>query len=97
MIKKVFDFISKKVSIESSRHLVRLIHSHLKKNTAIANSKGNAGNVCKTHAHGLHVGVGILEICPEMHALAKMAEMAINRQNINKNSNEMAKGPFGKW
>ena len=36
-----------------------------------------------------------LEICPEMHALAKMAEMAINRQNrqtINKNSNEMAKG-----
>lgn len=60
MIKKVFDFISNKVSIESSRHLVRLIHSHLKKNTAIANSKGNAGNVCKTHAHGLHVGVGIL-------------------------------------
>ena len=42
----------------------------------------------------------IIEICPEMHALAKMAEMAINRQNrqtINKNSNEMAKGPFGKW
>ena len=39
------------------------------------------------------------EICPEMHALAKMAEMAINRQNyqtINKNSNEMAKGPFAK-
>ena len=35
-----------------------------------------------------------------MHALAKMAEMAINRQNrktINKNSHEMAKGPFGKW
>ena len=35
-----------------------------------------------------------------MHALAKMAEMAINRQNrqtINKNSNEMAKGPFAKW
>ena len=32
-----------------------------------------------------------------MHALAKMAEMAINRQNrqtINKNSNEMAKGPL---
>ena len=29
-----------------------------------------------------------------------MAEMAINRQNrqtVNKNSNEMAKGPFGKW
>ena len=40
------------------------------------------------------------EICPEMHALAKMAEMAINHQNrqtINKNSNEMAKGPFAKW
>ena len=40
------------------------------------------------------------EICPEMHALAKMAEMAINHQNrqtLNKNSNEMAKGPFGKW
>ena len=28
---------------------------------------------------------------------AKMAEMTINRQTINKNSNEMAKGPFGKW
>ena len=40
------------------------------------------------------------EICPEMHALAKIAEMAINRQNreiLNKNSNEMAKGPFRKW
>ena len=39
-------------------------------------------------------------ISPEMHALAKMAEMAINRQNcqtINKNSNEMVKGPFAKW
>ena len=36
----------------------------------------------------------------EMADLEKMAEMAINRQNhqtINKNSNEMAKGPFGKW
>ena len=33
-----------------------------------------------------------------MHALAKMAEMAINRRNrqtVNKNSNELAKGPFG--
>ena len=33
-----------------------------------------------------------------MHALAKMAELAINRQNcqtVNKNSNEMAKGPCG--
>jgi len=42
----------------------------------------------------------ILEICPEMTALAKMAEMAINRQNrqiVNKNSDEMAKGPIGKW
>ena len=35
-----------------------------------------------------------------MHALAKMAEMAINRQNrqtVNKNTNEMAKTPFGMW
>ena len=35
-----------------------------------------------------------------MHALAKTAEMAINRQNrqtVNKISNEMAKGPFGEW
>ena len=35
-----------------------------------------------------------------MHALAKMAEMAINRQTrqiINKNLHEMAKGPFAKW
>ena len=35
-----------------------------------------------------------------MHTLAKMAEMAINCQNhqtVNKNSNEMVKGPFGKW
>ena len=42
----------------------------------------------------------VCEICPEMHALSKTAEMAINRQNrqtVNKNSNEMAKGPFGKW
>ena len=40
----------------------------------------------------------ITEICPEMHAVAKMAEMAINRQNrqtVNKYSNEMAKGPLG--
>ena len=40
------------------------------------------------------------EICPEMHALAKMAELALNRQNrqmVKKNTNEMAKGPFGKW
>ena len=32
-----------------------------------------------------------------MHALAKMAEMALNRQNrqtINKNSNEKARGPL---
>ena len=35
-----------------------------------------------------------------MAILAKMAEMAIKRQNrqiVNKNSNEMAKGTFGKW
>ena len=37
-----------------------------------------------------------------MHALAKMAEMAItgnrqNRQTVNKSSYEMAKGPFAKW
>ena len=37
------------------------------------------------------------EICPEMHALAKMAISRQNRQTINKNSNEMAKRPFGKW
>ena len=40
------------------------------------------------------------EICLEMHALAKMAEMALNcqnRQTVNKHSNKMAKGPFGKW
>ena len=48
----------------------------------------------------IHLQLLFAEICPEMHALAKMGEMAINRQNrqtINKNSNEMAKGPFGKW
>ena len=26
-----------------------------------------------------------------------MAKMVINHQTVNKNSNEMAKGPFGKW
>ena len=39
-------------------------------------------------------------MCPEMHALAKMAEKVIKRQNrhtVNKYSNEMAKGPFRKW
>ena len=39
-------------------------------------------------------------ILAKMAYLVKMAEMAINRQNrqtINKNSNEMAKGPFAKW
>ena len=39
-------------------------------------------------------------MCPEMHALAKTAEMALNyqnRQTVNKNSNEIAKEPFGKW
>ena len=29
-----------------------------------------------------------------MHELAKMSEMAINRQNVNKNSNEMQRGPL---
>ena len=29
-----------------------------------------------------------------MHELAKMSEMAINRQNVNKNSNDMATGHF---
>ena len=36
-------------------------------------------------------------ILPKMAYLAKMAEMAINRQNrqtVNNNSNEMAKGPL---
>ena len=43
------------------------------------------------------------EICPEMHALAKiaylakMAEMVNTRQIVNKILNKMAKGPFGKW
>ena len=32
-----------------------------------------------------------------MNALAKTAEMGINRQTVNKNSNEMAKGPFLQW
>ena len=39
-------------------------------------------------------------ILAKMVSLAKMAEMEINRQNresINRNSNEMAKGPFAKW
>ena len=38
-----------------------------------------------------------IEICPEMHALAKMAEMAINRQirqTINKNSKRWQRGPL---
>ena len=39
-------------------------------------------------------------LCQEMHPMAKMAylatmaEMAINHQIVNKNSNHMAKGPF---
>ena len=39
-------------------------------------------------------------ISAKMAYLVKIAEMALNRQNrqtVNKNSNEMAKGPFGKW
>ena len=35
-----------------------------------------------------------MAISAKMAYLAKMAEMAINRQTINKNSNEMAKGPL---
>ena len=41
-----------------------------------------------------------MAILAKMVYLAKMAELALNRQNrqtANKNSNEMAKGPFGKW
>ena len=41
-----------------------------------------------------------MAILAKMAYLAKMAEMAINRQNrqtVNKNSNEVAKGPFAKW
>ena len=40
-----------------------------------------------------------MAILVKMAYLAKMAELAINRQNrqtVNKNTNEMAKGPFGK-
>ena len=33
------------------------------------------------------------EICPEMHALAKMAELVNNGKIVNKISNEMAKDP----
>ena len=41
-----------------------------------------------------------MAIWAKMAYLARMAEMALNRQNrqtVNKNSNEMGKGPFGKW
>ena len=40
-----------------------------------------------------------MAILAKMAYLAKMAEMAMSRRNrqiINKNANEMAKGPFGK-
>ena len=47
----------------------------------------------KFNAKYLKIYNANFEICPEMHALAKMAGMAINRQTINKNS----KGPFAKW
>ena len=49
-----------------------------------------------------HDGKGALwkvAILAKMAYLAKMAEMSINRRNrqiINKNANEMPKGPFGK-
>ena len=41
-----------------------------------------------------------MAILVKMAYLTKMAEVALNRQNrqtVNKNLNEMAKGPFGKW
>ena len=38
-----------------------------------------------------------LEKCEFRHALVEMALNRQNRQTVNKNSNEMAKGPFGKW
>ena len=40
-----------------------------------------------------------MAILAKIAYLAKMAELEINRQNrqtVNKNTNEMAKGPFGK-
>ena len=57
-------------------------------------------NIYYLHQFALERSARKIKICPEMHALAKMAEMAINRQNrqtINKNSIEMAKGPSAKW
>ena len=48
---------------------------------------------------GVNVKPQSFEICPEMHALPKMAKVAPNwqnRQTVNKNTNGMAKGPFGK-
>ena len=36
-----------------------------------------------------------MAISAKMAYLAKMAKMAPNCQTVNKNSNEMAKGPFG--
>ena len=43
---------------------------------------------------------GKVVMLAKMAYLTKIAEMAVNRQNqqtVNKNTNEMAKGPFGKW
>ena len=60
---------------------------------------GILGVCCFDTNHPFSFG-WFVEICPEMYALAKMTEMALNRQNrqtINKNSNVMAKGPFAKW
>ena len=48
----------------------------------------------KSHGKGALLKVAILA---KMAYLAKIAEMAINRQTrqiVNKNSNDMAKGPF---
>ena len=46
-----------------------------------------------------HDGKGALWKVAILAKMAYLAEMAINRRNrqiINKNANEMAKGPFGK-
>ena len=43
---------------------------------------------------------GKVAILVKMAYLAKMAELALNRQNrqmVKKNTNQMAKGPFEKW
>ena len=57
-------------------------------------SSPNCKQKFKSHGKGALLKVAILA---KMAYLAKIAEMAINRQNrqiVNKNSNDMAKGPF---